>query len=120
MRTASWLRESRRVVAIVISVAALVTGALGTLAWRLVEQERTLGAQRMRDRLEQAIDRASAGLLSSLTIESDRLASLVQTPTGDLAPKATEAAGVQPDSLLLVFTAESVTGYPAHRLLYSP
>ena len=120
METFRTLRSSRQVFASVLGVAALLIAALSVLSFRLLEQERTLGVQRMRERLEQALDRVNAGLLNNLTAESDQLASLLHAAPAQLADKATEAAAKSSGSLLLLFTPETVTSYPAHRLLYTP
>ncbi len=120
MEAIRWLGSPRRVFGAVVSVAALLTAALGGLSWRLFEQERSLGVQRMRDRMEQAMDRANAGLLNSLAAESEQLAALAHASAGETSDKARQLVDTSPDNLLLLFTEGAVGSYPDHRLLYSP
>jgi hypothetical protein len=60
MKVAGWFSLPRQLMALVLSVTALLVVVSGILAWRLLEQEQKLEAQRVLERLEQAIDRASA------------------------------------------------------------
>ena len=111
--------SARRVLTLVLSVTALLTFALGTLAWRLFDQERMLAVQHMQERLDHAVDRAGAGLLDSLARESDRLAELAALPPVDAQRRASDHKDDSADHLLLLFTPQTATAFPAHRLLYS-
>lgn len=104
----------------VLSVTALLVVVLSILAWRLFEQEQKLETQRVRERLEQAIDRASADLLKNLAVETGRLDQVLRLPADEIQRKAARSDLASDDALLLIFTAGSVTGYPTRRLLYSP
>ena len=67
-----WFRPPRHVLTIFLSVAVVSAGALGWLAWLLVEQDRALEVQRRQERLEQAADRATAvmqGALADLELQ---------------------------------------------------
>ena len=62
----AWFRPPRHVLTIFLSVAVVSAGALGWLAWLLLEQDRDLEVQRRQERLEQAADRATAVMQSAL------------------------------------------------------
>ena len=52
MAVSAWLRPPRRVLSLLIGVTVLLGATLAWLGWRLLEQDRALEAQRLRDRLE--------------------------------------------------------------------
>ena len=91
-------------------VAGIPFAALAWLGWRLLEQDRTLENQRLRERLENA-----ASLLGH---ELDRgLAGWEE-----LLPSAAQGAAVAlpPDGVLLVFDSSGVLHHQGARLPYYP
>lgn len=109
-----WFRPPRHLLVILLLLTVASVSALLWSGWKLTEQESAVEAQRRRDRLEQAADRIAALLRANLAETGERLAD---------AAAASSPAGITPDPvpwLLLVLTRDSLSAYPAGRLLYSP
>lgn len=66
MAIRDWLRPPRQVLVVFLGVALLSTGALGWLAWLVLEQDRELATQRLRLEIEQAAESAVGAMQQSL------------------------------------------------------
>jgi len=104
---AQWLKPPRSLLLILFLLTLVSVSALGWLGWRLLDQDRMVENQRVRERLEQAADGVTATLRGTLADIGDRLsAASAQTPALD--------------GLLLLIDEEGLTAAPAERLLYRP
>ena len=84
------------------------------LTWRLREQDRSLAAQRSRERLEQVADLAVAQLTGTLVDWDLRVREIVTLP-----PPATGKSRLPDDGSVIVFAANSAKAYPKP-LLFVP
>lgn len=110
MITRTHLAAPVKLLALFVVLAGIPLGALGWLGWRLLEQDRALESQRLRERLEDA-----AGLLAR---ELDRgLASWE-----NLLPTVAQGTSVAlpADAVALVFDAGGVRHQTGVRLPYYP
>jgi len=107
MRLRNWFRPPRHVLAIFLAVAVVSAGALGWLAWLLLEQDRALELQRRQERLERVADRAVAVMQSALADLELRLGSAQVT----LPP---------PGILMVSLGSGNVVARPEGSLLYYP
>ena len=110
MHLRHWFRSSRRTLAVFLGTMWVLGGALTWLCWQLLEQDRQLESQRAQDRLEQAADRAVAGLASGV---QDLDAWLPLTPAAKTEPPP---AGL----VLLLKSEDGVKVWPASLLVYQP
>ncbi|HLK65278.1 MAG TPA: HAMP domain-containing sensor histidine kinase [Bryobacteraceae bacterium] len=85
--------------------------AVGWSAWKLLDQERIVEAQRAQELLEQAADQAAATLKRTLAETGDRLGAFIANPSPEDAPE---------DGLLLLLNGEEMSAEPAGRLLFRP
>lgn len=109
-----WFRPPRHLLVILLLLTVASVSALLWSGWKLTEQESAVEAQRSRERLEQAADRVAALLRANLAETGERLAAAAAAPS---------PVGIKPEtdqSLLLVFTQDTLSAYPPGRLLYSP
>ena len=109
-----WFKPPRHLLVILLLLTAASVSALLWSGWKLTEQESAVEAQRSRERLEQAADRVAALLRANLAETGERLAA---------AAAASSPAGIKPEpdqSLLLVFTQDTLSAWPSERLLYTP
>jgi signal transduction histidine kinase len=67
MRARVWLQRPRHLLLAFLAVAVCSTGALGWLAWELLQQDAALDAQRRQEALEQAADNAVAIMQRAVT-----------------------------------------------------
>jgi len=93
--------------------------ALGWLSWRLLEQDRELGNQRIRERLEGAADLAEAVLVRRFSEAEDRLG-LLMSATDPTAGVAQLAEHDDEDVLTVVMRSEDLEVRPPGHLLYYP
>lgn len=114
MSLREWFRPPRHLLVILLLLTVASVSALLWSGWKLTEQESAVEAQRSRERLEQAADRVAALLRANLAETGERLAAAAAAPS---------PVGIKPEtdqSLLLVFTQDTLSAYPPGRLLYSP
>lgn len=106
-----WLKPPRSLLIILFLLTLVSVSALGWCGWKLLEQERVVGAQRAQDRVEQAADRIAATMRGALAEAGERLGTWLNAPPPDVQPK---------EGLLLILTGNSMSAAPSDRLLYRP
>ena len=106
-----WLRPPKSLLLILVLLSLVSVSAVGWFGFKLLEQDRMVQAQRRQERLEQAADRIAATLRGTLAETGERLSAWLTTPP---------PAGKPDDGVLLTVEENSVTAYPAGRLLYYP
>lgn len=110
MRVFLWLRQARHLALLFMVAAVLPVGVLSWLGLRLLQQDRDLEDQRIRQGLEDAADRVAARVEAHLTRIEASLDSLAARPPADLPNGA----------VFVVFRASAVDAWPQGRLLYYP
>ena len=106
-----WLRPPKSLLLILVLLTLVSVSTVGWFGFKLLEQDRMVQAQRRQERLEQAADRMAATLRGTLAETGERLSAWLTTPP---------PAGKPEDGVLLTVDENSVTAYPAGRLLYYP
>lgn len=109
MRFGRLSRAPRRLLMLFLTVTIAPAAALGWLSWRLLQQDRELESQRMRDKLDHAADLVVSGLSRRLVEADEQLAAF-----GEPAPSLPD------DALIVTFGADGVRVHPSGRLLYYP
>ena len=99
-----WLNPPRMLLLLLCLLTLLSVSTMAFFGWRLLEQQRTVEAQRSQERLEQAADRIAAIVRGALAETSERAGAGLASP-GDL---------------LLSLSATSLDATPPGRLLYYP
>jgi signal transduction histidine kinase len=99
-----WLNPPRMLLVLLCLLTLLSVSTMAFFGWRLLEQQRTVEAQRSQEHLEQAADRIAAIVRGELAETSERAASGLAAP-GDL---------------LLSLSPNSLEATPPGRLLYYP
>ncbi len=107
---------SRNTAVLFLSVAAMAVAALIWMGVRLVQQDRALEAQQLRERREAAADRMIVALEQVLSAEERRLADL---PSVDFAPPADDAVLILAGSLDSPSFSDFLV-WPDSALLYYP
>jgi signal transduction histidine kinase len=108
MSLPDWFRPPCQLLTIVLALAVVSSVAIAGLGWVLLRQDRDLEAKRQQDRIEQAVDRASA-------VAQNALADL-QAHLSDASPTTPLPAGTS----LVTIDATGVTARPETGLLYQP
>src|ERR1039457_3870201 len=106
-----WLRPPKSLLLILVLLSLVSVSAGGWFGFNLLEQDRMVQAQRRQERLEQAADRIAATLRGTVAETGERLSAWLTAPP---------PAGKPDDGVLLRVEENSVTAYPAGRLLYYP
>ncbi len=106
-----WLKPPKSLLLILVLLTLVSVSTVGWFGFKLLEQDRMVQAQRRQERLEQAADRMAATLRGTLAETGERLSAWLSTPP---------PAGKPEDGVLLSVDENSVTAYPAGRLLYYP
>jgi signal transduction histidine kinase len=106
-----WLRPPKSLLLILVLLSLVSVSAVGWFGFKLLEQDRMVQAQRRQERLEQAADRMAAALRGTVAETGERLSAWLTTPPPEGKPD---------DGVLLTVEEDSVTAYPAGRLLYYP
>ena len=106
-----WLRPPKSLLLILVLLSLVSVSAVGWFGFKLLEQDRMVQAQRRQERLEQAADRIAATLRGTLAETGERLSAWIT---------ARPPAEKPDDGVLLTVEQNSVTAYPAGRLLYYP
>lgn len=110
MPFAQWLRPPGHVLAIFLCIMLVCGGALGWLGWQVLEQDRSLETQRVRERLDLAADHVAASLERSF---SD-LANYLHFLPGPAAKEPPEGV------VVLLATERAVSVDPPGRVLFYP
>lgn len=108
---ARWLKPPQSLLLILSLVTLVSVCALGFFAWRLLDQERVVEAQREQERLEQSADRIAAIAGSTLAETGERLGGWLISSPPERKPE---------QGLLLKVTPAGITVLPGRRLLYQP
>lgn len=121
MTVGAWLRPPRRVLSLLIGVTIVLGATLAWLGWRLIQQDRALEGQRVRERLESAADRIVTVLRRRLDSADAALTRLAALPGAELRPALErDAAGLGDEAVLVAFTDDPIAAFPRHRLPYYP
>ena len=114
MSSARFQRHPSRGTAILfLGVAAVSVGALVWMGLRLIEQDRALEAQQLRERREAAADRLTAALEQIISAEEARLAdpaSMELPPSADAVILA--VSGLSASPILRVWPEDGLLYYP--------
>ena len=99
----------------------IVVGALGLLAWRLLEQERQLEAQQLQEGLEDAADLVVARLQTALSEAEKRLAAYAAEDPADWQGIAADSSFyLEGDALLVRVGSDGFQVVSPRRLPYFP
>ena len=106
-----WLKPPKSLLLILVLLSLVSVSAVGWFGFKLLEQDHMVQAQRRQERLDQDADRLVATLRSTLAETGERLSAWLTAPPPEGKPE---------DGVLLTEEQNSVTAYPAGRLLYYP
>jgi len=121
MPTRMRLRSPRQPLFLFLGATLVLATGLGWLGWRLLQQDRDLEDQRIREHLESAAQLLAAELRQGLADIDTRLSRLAVLPQKQLvAATSEEASLLGDDTLLAVFVENGIRAFPAHRLAYQP
>ena len=120
MPIAQWFGSSRRAVVMLSGIMLATAVALCALAWRMVELDRAVSGQRLRDRLEQAADRGSAALLRHRVDLDAELGRLIENPEAHPSQNPPCNLAYDKDCLFVFVTADKLQIWPARPLRYRP
>lgn len=119
MKVRFWL--SHRPLILFLVFAIILSGVLGWLGWRMLEQDRALENQRRQEKLESAADLVATALLGQFSAIETRLTKLLDLreaqfdETLEWLPQKPSA-----DFLFVVLAPDRILTYPPQRLLYYP
>lgn len=105
-----WFRPPHRLIALFVLITLVPSLLLVVFGWRLFQQERAIGLQRVQEGRAQAADLAVSGLQQSLAAAERQL----ENADGLRSVSAPE------DSVAVVFTPDRMEAVPEKRLLYYP
>ncbi len=111
----------RQLLALFLGTTLVLLTALGWLGWQSLQQDRSIEAQQVNDRVNTAADLIAAQIRQNLTDVEAELGRLSMLPADGLkrgAENYSKALGG--DALVVVFEGQRVFAYPADRLLYYP
>ena len=116
-----WLRPPRNLLVLFLGTTLVLTAGLGWLGWRLLQQDRAVEAQRVRDRLDSAADLITAEIRQTLSAAEAQLTLFSTLSASRLQDAASAyAAALSEDALVVVFRPGAVEAYPNHRLRSYP
>jgi signal transduction histidine kinase len=98
-------------IAALVTTTIVVSGVLGALAWRLIDQQHALDEQRARDQLERSADTISARVSERLAAAGERLTTWAAEPS----PPAGFA-----DAVIVSVTADDTAVVPRGGLPFLP
>ena len=110
MSARPWFRPPHQLIALFVLITLVPSFVLIVFGWRLLQQERALGLQRIQERREQAADLVVASLQQSLSVAERQLEDSVRF----------RSLSTPEDSVAVVFTPDRVEAFPEQRLLYYP
>ena len=121
MSIRDWLRPPRSLLVLFLGTTLVLTAGLGWLGWRLLQQDRAVEAQRVRDRLDSSADLIAAEIRQTLSATEAQLTRLSTLSDSRLQQTASEyAEELSEDALVVVFRPGAVDAYPKERLLFYP
>ena len=109
MRLWRWAPKRPRLLASFAAITIVPVTVLGWLTWRIIDQDRALERQTLRDRSERTADLTVATLDRALTQMRDEL---VRPAAEDGLPRT--------DALVVSFAADSIAVRHPGRLVYFP
>ncbi len=116
-----WLRPPRSLLVLFLGTTLVLTAGLGWLGWRLLQQDRAVDAQRVRDRLDSSADLITAEIRQTLSATEAQLTRFSTLSASGLEQAASEyAEELGEDALVVVLRPGAVDAYPTHRLLFYP
>ena len=108
-----WLRPPRVLLVSFLAVTLLPAAALLWLGWRFLEQDRTLAAQRLHERREQAADLIVVALQQALAASLQQLERPVPSGAEDAVTLAFESDRIESTPKLLYYPLPPAPGRPA-------
>ena len=105
-----WFVGPRRGAATFLAVTLVPALAFAWLGWRLLDMDRVMETQRVRDRLDGAAALVAAALDRRVAGIEEQLPSLTNAPAADLSD----------DAVIVRFGPNRVEAWPKRRLLYYP
>ena len=112
-----WLRPPRNLLVLFLGTTIVLSASLGWLGWRVLQQDRAVEAQRVRDRLDTSADLVAAEIGQALLDVEERLTRFSALSASGLQQAASQyAAELGEDALVVVFRPRAVDAYPNHRL----
>ena len=121
MHMRDWLRRPRNLLVLFLGTTLVLTAGLGWLGWRLLQQDRAVEVQHIRDRLDSAADLIAAEMRQTLSAAETQLTILSTLSASRLQePASAYAETLGDDALVIVFRPGAVDAYPNHRLLSYP
>ena len=120
MSFSRWFRP-RKMLVLVLGTMVVFAGTAAWFVWRLAEQDRTLGDQQIRERLESAADLIAAELRQGLAGLEGRIEALSALAVDERPAAAARAAGQLADDALIVLAGPAgLSAYPPGRVVYYP
>ena len=111
----------RQLLALFLGTTLVLLTALGWLGWQSLQQDRSIEAQLVNDRVNTAADLIAAQIRQNLIDIEAELGRLSVLPADDLKRSAANySKALGGDALVVVFEGQRVLAYPADRLLYYP
>jgi hypothetical protein len=121
MSLSLWFRSPRYLLTLFLAIMLALAATLSWLSWRSLKQDRALESQRIQERLDNAADLIAASLLRKFSESNDQFTGLLALSDSDLAMRASELAGQDAGTaLIVVFRPQAVDAYPRTSLLYYP
>ena len=121
MHMRDWLRPPRNLLVLFLGTTLVLTARLGWLGWRLLQQDRAVEAQHIRDRLDSAADLIAAEMRQTLSAAETQLTILSTLSASRLQESASAyAETLGDDAIVVLFRPGAVDAYPNHRLLSYP
>ena len=106
----AWFRPPRQLIALFLLITLVPSVLLMAFGWRLLQQDRGIGLQQMKERREQAADLVVSALERSLSSAEQSLRD----------PSAAQALASAEDAVTVIFTPGHVEAFPQGRLPYYP
>src|SRR5580704_17504490 len=106
-----WLKPPRTLLLLLFLLTLVSVSAFGWFGWRLLQQERSVEAQRSQERLEGVADRIAAAVRGTLAEIGERLGDWEAAPSSGFPPRG---------GVLLLLKDNSLAATPADQLLFYP